>query len=77
MPLILSTHKNALLNFSKKMGLTFHRISGKDLTTSDVYHTNVIMSLFKKIAVLCEDAIPANFEKKQIISSLKTLVDMK
>ena len=65
------THKNALLNFSKKMGFSSIAFQAKDASGSDVYHTNVIMSLGEKIAVLCEDAIPANFEKKQIISSLK------
>ena len=65
------THKNALLKFSKKMGVSSIAFQAKDASGSDVYHTNVIMSLGEKIAVLCEDAIPANFEKKQIISSLK------
>ena len=65
------THKNALLNFSKKMGFSSIAFQAKDASGSDVYHTNVIMSLGEKIAVLCEDAIPANFEKKKIISSLK------
>ena len=59
------THKNALLNFSKKMGFSSIAFQAKDASGSDVYHTNVIMSLGEKIAVLCEDAIPANFEKSK------------
>ena len=53
------------------MGFSSIAFQAKDALGSDVYHTNVIMSLGKKHAVLCEDAIPANFEKKKIISSLK------
>ena len=66
------THKNALLNFSKKMGFSSIAFQAKDASGSDVYHTNVIMSLGEKIAVLCEDAIPANFEKKQVKDSLQS-----
>ena len=57
------------------MGFSSIAFQAKDASGSDVYHTNVIMSLGEKIAVLCEDAIPANFEKKQIISISK-IVDI-
>ena len=43
----------------------------KDVSGSNVYHTNVIMSLGEKIAVLCEDAIPIDSEKKQVKDSIQ------
>ena len=66
------THKNALLDFSKKMGFSPIPFYAKDALGSDVYHTNVIMSLGEKLAVLCEDAIPLDFEKKQVKDSLQS-----
>ena len=66
------THKNALLDFSKKMGFSPIPFCAKDALGSDVYHTNVIMSLGEKVAVLCEDAIPVDSEKKQVKDSLQS-----
>jgi len=66
------THKNALLDFSKKMGFSPIPFCAKDALGSDVYHTNVIMSLGEKLAVLCEDAIPVDSEKKQVKESLQS-----
>ena len=66
------THKNALLDFSKKMGFSPIPFCAKDALDSDVYHTNVIMSLGEKLAVLCEDAIPIDSEKKQVKDSLQS-----
>ena len=65
------THKNALLDFSKKFGFSAVTFYAKDASESDIYHTNVIMSLGEKLAVLCEDAIPLDFEKKQIKDCLQ------
>ena len=66
------THKNALLDYSKKFGFSAVTFFAKDASKSDIYHTNVIMSLGEKLAVLCEDAIPIDFEKKQIKDSLQS-----
>ena len=65
------THKKALLDFSKKMGFSPIPFCAKDASGSNVYHTNVIMSLGEKIAVLCEDAIPIDSEKKQVKDSIQ------
>ena len=65
------THKNALMDFSKKMGFTPISFYAKDALGSDVYHTNVIMSLGEKLAILCADSIPKDIEKRQIIDSLE------
>ena len=66
------THKNALLDYSKKFGFSAVTFCAQDASKSDIYHTNVIMSLGEKLAVLCEDAIPIDFEKKQIKDSLQS-----
>ena len=65
------THKNALLEFSKIMGFSPVIFRAEDSLGSAVYHTNVIMSLGQKLAVLCEDAIPIDSEKKQVKDSLQ------
>ncbi len=66
------THKNALLDFSKKMGFSPNPFYAKDALGSYVYHTNVIMSLGEQLAVLCEDAIPVDSQKKQVKDSLQS-----
>jgi hypothetical protein len=66
------THKNALLEFSKIMGFSPVIFHAQDSLGSAVYHTNVIMSLGQKLAVLCEDAIPIDSEKKQVKDSLQS-----
>jgi len=66
------THKNALLDFSKVMGFSPIPFYAKDALGSDVYHTNVLMSLGEKLAILCEDAIPLDSEKKQVKDSLQS-----
>ena len=66
------THKNALLEFSKIMGFSLVIFHAEDSLGSAVYHTNVIMSLGQKLAVLCEDAIPIDSEKKQVKDSLQS-----
>lgn len=66
------THNDALLDFSIKMGFSPIPFRAKDTSESDIYHTNVIMSLGEKLAVLCEDAIPVDFEKKLVKDSLQS-----
>ena len=66
------THKNALQDFSKEMGFSPIPFYAKDALGSDVYHTNVLMSLGEKLAILCEDAIPLDSEKKQVKDSLQS-----
>ena len=66
------THNDALLDFSQKMGFSPVPFCAKDALGSDVYHTNVIMSLGEKLAILCEDAIPLDSEKKQVKDSLQS-----
>lgn len=64
------THLAVLKNFAKKMDyeyITFHTL---DKLKMPVYHTNVVMSLGEKFALICLDAIPKQSERKKIVKSL-------
>jgi len=54
------------------MGFSSIAFQAKDALGADVYHTNVIMSLGEQLAVLCEDAIPVDSQKKQVKDSLQS-----
>lgn len=64
------THPELFAKFCNEMnyeGQAFHAYDEKD---QPIYHTNVIMSLGEKLAVLCTEAIKAEDEKERIISRL-------
>ncbi len=66
------TDKEVLDLFCKKSGyqpVLFHAVDERGM---DIYHTNVLMCVGSKFAVICLDSIADAHEKQQVITSLKS-----
>jgi len=66
------TNEMALSDFSKKMNYAVISFDARDSSDSQIYHTNVIMSLGEKIAVLCEDAIQSRADRMHVLQNLES-----
>lgn len=64
------THLKILNEFAKNIGYKVISFTATDTKGAEIYHTNVMMSIGKKIAVICSDSITNEQEKKQVIESL-------
>lgn len=65
------TSPEVMAAFADEMGyrlLSFHAF---DRTGTPIYHTNVMMCVGRKLAVVCLDSIPAPGERKRVASSLR------
>jgi hypothetical protein len=63
------SHEHALEKFCEALGfqpVVFTAIYGG----KPIYHTNVVMGVGEKIAVVCLDVIPDQLERKQVLDSL-------
>jgi hypothetical protein len=65
---------------AKKIGYDHFSFRATDQNGNLIYHTNVLLSIGKKIVVLCSDAIENPIEKNMLIKSLekrdKTIIDI-
>jgi hypothetical protein len=59
--------------FIEKTGFTVVPFHSYDLKNKEIYHTNVLMSLGEKFAVICLDAITDVTEKNQVVKKLEGL----
>ena len=57
--------------FCDQLGYTAVSFDAIDQKGNAIYHTNVMMCIADKYAVICIDAIPAQVEKDEVIESLK------
>lgn len=68
------THKQALFAFTKKTGYkaidfeAFQTVDGKRLP---IYHTNVMMSVGEKVAIVCLDAVDKQKDKETLLAAFK------
>ena len=68
------TEKNLFLRFCKDFGFTpvyFHANQTIDNKRLPIYHTNVMMCIGDKYAVVCLDTIDDEKERKEVINSFK------
>ncbi|MEO7530939.1 MAG: arginine deiminase-related protein [Sediminibacterium sp.] len=65
------TDKNILQKFCDEMGYTPISFMATDEMHQPIYHTNVMMCVADKFAVICLDSIQNNSEKKRVTDSLK------
>lgn len=65
------TDEKMLSIFSKKMGYNIVKFRAKDIKDNDLYHTNIMMSVGEKMAVVCKDAVRDEAGKKRIFRSLE------
>jgi hypothetical protein len=65
------TSTNLLFEWSRVMKYELVLFSSYDINDKLIYHTNVIMCLSEKFAIICLDAIPAMDEKRQVKTRLE------
>ncbi|MES1221916.1 MAG: arginine deiminase-related protein [Bacteroidota bacterium] len=61
----------ALTDFCEKMGYTATVFDAIDQNGQAIYHTNVMMCVADKYAVICMDAIAADHEKNEVTETIK------
>jgi hypothetical protein len=66
------THEMALAEFSRLTGYRIVAFNASIGAGQAVYHTNVLMSLGRHIAVLCSDAIGDRAERRAVCAELMT-----
>ena len=74
------TSEKVLADFCEKMGMKYVVFDAVDANGQLIYHTNVMLTIGEKIAVVCLSAIKNKAEKDTVISSLqragKEIVDI-
>lgn len=63
------THLDALAEFSQRMGydiMAFDAVAAG----APIYHTNVLMNIGEKLAVICAEAIPREEQRQAVLESL-------
>lgn len=69
--LSMRTEKTVLDEFCKIMNYEAVTFSAVDKNGQPIYHTNVMMCLADKYAVICIDSIPAIEEKKKVVEAIE------
>ena len=70
--LSVRTDKNLLESFCKKNNYTSISFCAADENGNEIYHTNVMMCVGNRFAVVCLDAITNDLEKKIVVHELET-----
>jgi hypothetical protein len=65
------TDKNILDELCKKLNYTSITFKAVDITNKDIYHTNVLMCIGNRFAVICKDCITDKNDLQKVIDSLK------
>lgn len=68
--LSVRTDENVLQQFCEEMGYTQIVFEAVDLEGYPIYHTNVMMCVADRYAVICIDSIPNEMEKESLMQSL-------
>jgi hypothetical protein len=64
------THLDALGEFAQRLDYEVLAFDAVDEHGAPIYHTNVLMNVGEKIAVVCDDAIPREEQRKAVLESL-------
>ncbi len=62
-----------LEDFGKRMGYKIVSFHSQDKNGSDIYHTNVMMSVAGEFAVVCLESIKDELERKKVVDELHRL----
>jgi hypothetical protein len=65
------TDESVLLDFCRKMGYTPKSFTAVDGKGSSIYHTNVVMCVADRYAVVCFDSIPDPTERESLIDTIR------
>ncbi len=66
------TNKFVLREFSKSMNYTPITFTANDESGNPIYHTNVMMCIADKYAVICLASITEDFEKEYVVKALES-----
>jgi hypothetical protein len=66
------THPNALAEFARTLGYETVPFTAVDAAGRPIYHTNVVLSLGTRFAVLCAEAIPEAAERRALVKRLES-----
>jgi len=64
------THLNVLGDFAQRMNYEVLAFDAEDSNGDAIYHTNVLMNIGEKLAVICADAIPRDEQRQAVLKSL-------
>jgi hypothetical protein len=65
------THLAPLDDFARKMGYEVLAFDAVDRNSAAIYHTNVLMNVGEKLAVICTEAITRKNQRDAVVHSLK------
>lgn len=66
------THLDVLGDFAQRMDYDVVAFDGVDRDGVPIYHTNVLMNVGAKIAVICDVAIPRDDQRKAVLERLES-----
>ncbi len=64
------TNEKILADFCEQLGYTACTFTSRDRNGGEIYHTNVMMCVADKYAVICLDSIPNAGERKKVTDTL-------
>lgn len=65
------THFDALGDFAQRMGYEVVAFDAVDSDGVPIYHTNVLMNVGEKLAVICDEAIPREDQREAVLARLR------
>ena len=65
------THLDALGDFAQRMDYTVVAFDAVDRDGAPIYHTNVLMNVGEKLAVICDEAIRGDEQRLAVLRSLE------
>ena len=65
------THFDALGDFAQRMNYDVVAFDAVDSDGVPIYHTNVLMNVGEKLAVICDEAIPRDDQREAVLARLR------
>ena len=65
------THFDALGDFAQRMNYDIVAFDAVDSEGVPIYHTNVLMNVGEKLAVICDEAIPREDQRRAVLARLR------
>ena len=65
------THLDPLGDFAQRMNYEVVAFEAVDRAGAPIYHTNVMMSIGERLAVICDESIPRREQRDAVLSSLR------
>ena len=65
------THLDPLGDFAQRFDYTVVAFDAVDIDGAAIYHTNVLMNVGERFAVICDEAIPRSEQREAVLASLR------